>query len=116
MALQLVTGGSRQLLEGVRLGALDPAVLLLPAGEHVPEDVTGNQMGKHRLVLVASRSGHRPPVRKIQDLAEVQWILNPEGCAARAALRRALLRAGIDMVVTVETYNYELQLALVAQN
>jgi DNA-binding transcriptional LysR family regulator len=116
IALQLRTGWSRELLEGVRLGALDAAVILLPAGEHVPADVTGNQMGKERLVLVASRSGHRPPVRKIQDLAEVQWILNPEGCGARAALRRALLRAGIDMVVTVETYNYELQLALVAQN
>jgi DNA-binding transcriptional LysR family regulator len=46
----------------------------------------------------------------------VQWILNPEGCAARAALRRALLRGNIDMVVAVEAYNYELQLGLVAQN
>jgi DNA-binding transcriptional LysR family regulator len=46
----------------------------------------------------------------------VQWILNPEGCAARAALRSTLLRANVDMVVAIEAYNYELQLALVAQN
>jgi DNA-binding transcriptional LysR family regulator len=45
----------------------------------------------------------------------VQWILNPEGCAARAALRRRLLQANIDMAVAVEAYDYELQLALVAQ-
>jgi DNA-binding transcriptional LysR family regulator len=47
--------------------------------------------------------------------AGVQWILNPEGCAARAALRRSLLGANVDMVVAVESYNYDLQLALVAQ-
>jgi DNA-binding transcriptional LysR family regulator len=52
----------------------------------------------------------------VEDLAGAQWILNPEGCAARAALRSTLLRANIDMVVAVEAYNYELQLALVAQN
>jgi DNA-binding transcriptional LysR family regulator len=46
----------------------------------------------------------------------VQWILNPEGCAARAALRRVLLRANVDMIVAVEAYNYELQLGLVSQN
>ena len=45
----------------------------------------------------------------------VQWILNPEGFAARATLRRTLLRANGDVVVAIGTYNYELQLALVAE-
>jgi DNA-binding transcriptional LysR family regulator len=115
IALRLRTGWSRELLERVRTGALDAAIILLSEGERLPVEVVGSQIGKERLVVVASRQEHRSPVLKIQDLAGVQWVLNPEGCAARAALRRVLLRANIDMVVAVEAYNYELQLALVAQ-
>jgi DNA-binding transcriptional LysR family regulator len=115
IALRLRTGWSRELLERVRTGALDAAIILLSEGERLPVEVVGSQIGKERLVVVASRQEHRSPVLKIQELAGVQWVLNPEGCAARAALRRVLLRANIDMVVAVEAYNYELQLALVAQ-
>ena len=115
IALRLRTGWSRELLERVRTGALDAAIILLSEGERLPVEVVGSQIGKERLVVVASRQEYRSPVLKIQDLAGVQWVLNPEGCAARTALRRVLLRANIDMVVAVEAYNYELQLALVAQ-
>jgi DNA-binding transcriptional LysR family regulator len=115
VALQLRTGWSRELLDRVRSEVLDAAVILLPEGEPLPAGVTGEQVGKDRLVVVTSRrAGHRP-VRRMQDLGGMEWILNPEGCAARAALRRVLLRANIDMVVAVEAYNYELQLTLVAQ-
>ena len=112
--LRLRTGWSRELLEHVRTGALDAAVLLLPQGEQLPTDVAGREMGKERLVVVGPRREGLPT--RIADLAGVQWILNPEGCAARAALRRALLRANVDMIVGVEAYNYELQLALAAQS
>lgn len=115
LALRLSTGWSRDLLERVRTKAVDAAVILLPDGERLPAEVAGEEVGKDRLVVVAPRQKGRSGVRRIQDLAGVQWILNPEGCAARAALRKLLLQANIDIVVTVESYNYELQLALVAQ-
>jgi DNA-binding transcriptional LysR family regulator len=116
VAPRLRTGWSRELLERVRSRGLDAAVILLPAGEQLPSDLAGKQLGKERLVLIAARRNNHPPARRVEDLAGAQWILNPEGCAARAALRSTLLRANIDMVVAVEAYNYELQLALVAQN
>jgi DNA-binding transcriptional LysR family regulator len=116
VGLRLGTGWSRDLLEQVRSGILDAAVILLPEDEPLPAEVAGKKVGTERLVVVASRAKSRTPVRRVQDLAGTQWILNPEGCAARAALRRALLRANLEMVVAVEAYNYELQLALVAQN
>jgi DNA-binding transcriptional LysR family regulator len=47
--------------------------------------------------------------------AEAGWILNPEGCAVRAWLQKSLARAGMPLRVGVETYNYELQMALVAR-
>jgi DNA-binding transcriptional LysR family regulator len=116
VALRLLTGWSQDLLERVRSGSLDAAVILLAEGERLPAGVAGQQMGKERLLVVASRGAgtSRPP--RIQDLSGTNWILNPEGCAARAALRRTLLRANIDMIVAVETFNYELQLSLVARN
>jgi DNA-binding transcriptional LysR family regulator len=82
----------------------------------LPAEVTGRQIAKERLLAVASRQHRHPQPRQIHDLAGAQWILNPEGCAARAGLRRALLQADINMIVAVEAYNYELQLTLVAQN
>jgi DNA-binding transcriptional LysR family regulator len=119
LVLRLTTGWSREVLERVRSGSLDAAVILLAEGESLPAEVRGTQIAKERLLVVASRQHHHPHhprPRKIQDLAGAQWILNPEGCAARAGLRRALLQADLDMIVAVEAYNYELQLALVAQN
>jgi DNA-binding transcriptional LysR family regulator len=116
LALRLSTGWSREVLERVRSGALDAAVILLAEGESLPAEVAGNQIAKERLVVAASRRYGPRRVRKIQDLSGVQWILNPDGCAARAALRKALLQSDIDMIVAVEAYNYELQLSLVAQN
>ena len=116
VALRLSTGWSRELLDRVRAGAMDAAVILLPAGEPLPVEVAGKPVGKERLVVVGPRRPRQSPLRKVQDLSQAQWILNPEGCAARSALRKALMRANIDMVVAVEAYNYELQLELVAQD
>jgi DNA-binding transcriptional LysR family regulator len=116
LALRLSTGWSREVLDRLRSGSLDAAVILLAEGETLPGELTGTQIAKERLLVVASRQHHLRRSRKIQDLTGAQWILNPEGCAARAGLRRALLQADIDMIVAVETYNYQLQLALVAQN
>jgi DNA-binding transcriptional LysR family regulator len=45
----------------------------------------------------------------------VGWILNPEGCAARSGLQKAISRAGYALRVGVETYNYDLQMSLVAR-
>jgi DNA-binding transcriptional LysR family regulator len=116
VALLLRTGWSRDLLERVRTSALDGAVILLPRDEQLPANVAGKQVGKERLVVVGSRREKHLLARRVEDLSGAQWILNPEGCAARVGLRRALLHANIDLVVAVETYNYDLQLALVAQN
>jgi DNA-binding transcriptional LysR family regulator len=115
VALRLFTGWSRDLLERVRSGSLDAAVILLPEGERLPAEVVGNELGKERLVIVAPRRGSLSRARRIQDLSGANWILGPDGCAARALLRQTLLRSNINMVPAVETFNYELQFALVAR-
>lgn len=116
--LRLTTGWSLDLLDLVRTGALDAAIILLPEADRLPAEVLGTVLGKERLVILGPRPmrrTRRTRARRIKDLAGVQWILNPEGCGARAILRRELARAGVDVVAVVESYTYELQLLLASQ-
>jgi DNA-binding transcriptional LysR family regulator len=115
VALCLSTGWTRDLLERVRARTLDGAVILLPDDERMPAGVDATRLGRERLVIVGPRDGNTPRFDGMASLGDVGWILNPEGCAARALLQRALLAAGVRMRVAVETYTYDLQLALVAR-
>jgi DNA-binding transcriptional LysR family regulator len=112
--LRLHTGWSRDLLTRVRSGALDAAIIFLPDPEGAPSGVAADAIGRDHLAIVASAEWPRRACA-IRDLREQVWILNPEGCAARAALRRQLARARLPLRVGVETYNYELQLRLIAR-
>ncbi len=114
VVLRLRTGWSRELLERVRAGALDAAAIFLPEGERVPGGVLGEPVGSERLVLVAGRRW-RTRTREGRDLRDAGWVLNPEGCAARAALQQRLGRSGLPLRVSVESYSYELQLSLIAR-
>jgi DNA-binding transcriptional LysR family regulator len=114
VSLSLSTGWSRDLLERVRTRALDGAVVLLPELERPPATLDATRLGRERLVVVGPR-GAPTTSGGLAGLGDVAWILNPEGCAARALLERAMLAANLRMHVAVETYTYELQLALVAR-
>jgi DNA-binding transcriptional LysR family regulator len=116
LALRLRTGWSRGLLEQVRAGALEAAVILLPEGERPPADVGAERLADERLRVIAARRGGPSRVRAPRSLAGAGWVLNPEGCNGRAMLERALLRRGVALRVAVEAYSYDLQLALVARN
>ena len=89
VVLRLSTGWSRDLLDRVRTQAVDAAFLLLPEGESLPTGVAGVRVADERLLVVAPRTLHVGAMRAA-DLAGQSWVLNPDGCAARAALRRAL--------------------------
>jgi DNA-binding transcriptional LysR family regulator len=112
VALRLHTGWSRDLLARVRDGALDAAVILLDARE-APGTAAAHALGEERLVVVAPRRA--AATMTLAEVAASPWILNPDGCAARAGLRRALARVRAPLRVAVETYTYELQLRLIAR-
>jgi DNA-binding transcriptional LysR family regulator len=114
VALRLLTGWSRDLVERVRSGALDAAVVLLPERESLPTGVEGAALATEPLCVIATRAW-KARAWSLKDTAEVGWILNPEGCAARAGLQKAISRAGYSLRVGVETYNYDLQMSLVAR-
>lgn len=116
ISLSLGTGWSHDLLERVRTGSLDAGVILLREGERLPAGLDAVRLGRERLVVVEPRRPRRPRDGGIAALEGTGWVLNPEGCAARAMLQRALHAARVRLRVAVETYTYDLQLALVARH
>jgi DNA-binding transcriptional LysR family regulator len=114
IALRLFTGWSREIVERVRSGALDAGVVLLPDRESLPAGVEGTALATEALCVIGARAW-KNKAWSLKDTAEAGWILNPEGCAARAGLQRAMSRAGYSLRVGVETYNYDLQMSLVAR-
>ena len=114
IVLRLSTGWSRDIAERVRSGALDAGIVLLPDGDALPAGVQGTALAAEQLVIIAARAA-REKVRSLKEAAAAGWILNPEGCAARGGLQKALGRSGYSLRVAVETYNYELQMLLVAR-
>ena len=114
VVVRLFTGWSNELVRRVRSGALDAAVVLLPEGEGPPAGTDGNALAGEQLLVIAARQRQRKPMA-LREAAETGWILNPEGCAARAWLQRSLAKGGLPLRVAVEAYNYELQISLVGR-
>jgi DNA-binding transcriptional LysR family regulator len=114
VVLRLYTGWSNDLVQRVRGGALDAAIVLLPDGEGLPGGTDGVALASEQLLVIAPREQQRN-AWTMRDASEAGWILNPEGCAARAWLQRSLARGGLPLRVAVEAYNYELQISLVAR-
>jgi DNA-binding transcriptional LysR family regulator len=107
------TAWSHELIERVRSGALDAACVLLPDGRPLPGGVRGDRIAAEELLVVAARGTARA-LKTAANLEPWRWILNPDGCAGRAQLQRALARFGLPLSVAMDAYDYELQLALVA--
>ena len=113
-SLRLYTGWSRDLIGRVKSGALNAAIVLVSERDGSPAGVTGETIARDHLAIVAPRSWSRGSYT-LRQLAEQPWILNPDGCAARAELQRELARVRMPLRIAVETYNYELQLRLIAR-
>jgi DNA-binding transcriptional LysR family regulator len=112
--LQVTSDWSSVTFEEVRANRLDAAVGVWPSGSGAPEGLNARVFGADRLVIVAARGepiAGRSPLAKLGGRS---WILNPDGCGFRAALRTALTKAGESLKVAIETPRLELQLELVS--
>lgn len=115
VALRLTAAWSHELLEQVREGALDAALVLLLDNTHPPANTTGQILTTDQLVFVAPRRRRLPSVLDLTDVADESWVLNPEGCGSRATLRRMLQEVHAPLRVAVEAHGFDLHLSLVAR-
>jgi len=113
LRVQVTSDWTGRMLEGLRAGALDAVIGLLPEGQ--APGVAAARIGREDVVVVAARDLALPPRASLVALAGLDWVLNPAGCSYRAALQRACDRARAPLRVAIEVIGRDLQLALVAR-
>ncbi|WP_326489803.1 LysR family transcriptional regulator [Paraburkholderia sp. ZP32-5] len=105
---------SSGLLRLLDYGALDVAAIMTPKGTP-PEGYLYRLLAPVEVVIVQSRQRPLVPGRaSLSAVARKEWVLNPEGCGYRAALRHAVEAAGLSLNVKADTYGSEMQLQLIA--
>jgi DNA-binding transcriptional LysR family regulator len=106
---------SPSLLRLLDRGELDVAAIMTPANTPMSEGYARRYVASLELAVV--QSSERPLVSNRTTLAGIagsEWILNPEGCGYRAALRHAVEAAGLVLNVRADTLGSEMQLQLIA--
>lgn len=96
-------------------GDLDAAAVMLPAGSAQPIGMHAKFIATLDVLVVQSKHDPIVPRRaRVADLAEQEWILNPQGCGYRAALQRSMEGVGKQLRLGVDMHGTETQLRLVA--
>lgn len=114
--LRCRTEWSSALQQELAVGDLDAAILMVPASIGQPQGMQVQLIASLEVLVVQSKA--RPialGVVQIEDLAEHEWILNPQGCGYRSALQRSMEGVGRQVHLGVDTHGTEIQLRLVAE-
>lgn len=112
LTLRLHADWSNPLIEQVRAGTLDGAVILLCEEQAPPDDLPVRRIGTEPVSIIAA------PGDGTTDLAAMNqrgWVLQPSGCRYREALHQALAPLGLQPNVTVEAYDQSLLVSLVSR-
>jgi DNA-binding transcriptional LysR family regulator len=113
--VRLRTEWSSGLVRMIETGALDAAVLMVPSGAAVSEDLSRHYIATLDVMVVQSKK--KPLVKNrtsIKSLAAQEWVLNPLGCGYRAALERAMDGVGQRLRLSVDTHATDMQLRLIS--
>ena len=113
LTLRLHSDWSNPLIEQVRAGTLDGALILMCEEQTPPDDLPARLIRTESVSIVAS-----PENAAGADLAAMNergWVLQPNGCRYREALHQALTPLGLRPNVTVEAYDQSLLVSLVAR-
>ena len=113
LALRVQSGWPEALAEQCRRHEIDAAAFCprrapLPAGRKPATGRPARAGGGRARTAAAGR-----PVTG--GLAEQAWVLNPDGCGFRSAIRQRLAAAGLPLRVGIEAHANELRLSLVAR-
>jgi DNA-binding transcriptional LysR family regulator len=112
-ALHLTTDRSPALRKQAEDGQIDAAVVGMFPGRPI-EGSRATLLGTERVMIVANRD-FAPAARRLSDIADAPWVINPDGCGFRSQLDKALAGSGHVLNVMAETWGIPLQLALLAR-
>lgn len=115
LVFQVSSDWSGDLLKEVESNEMSAAVVLSSEGSEPATALPLRKVGIDRLMVVAAKSADIPARATLAELARHGWVLHPEGCSYRSALRRAFAQAGSPFTVAVEAFDQELLLSLAAR-
>ncbi|OCI96847.1 LysR family transcriptional regulator [Rhizobium sp. AC27/96] len=115
LTLRIVSGWSPQLIEQVAHSQLDAATVCLAEGTEPPDNVVGDMLGIHNVILVASPSLGVPKAPKLDDLSRFPWIMNQSGCGFRAFIHHRFEAERLPFDVAVEAMSADLRMSLVSR-
>lgn len=115
LVFQVSSDWSGDLLKHVESNTMSAAVVLSSEGSEPATTLPLRKVGVDRLMVVAAKSADVPPRAPLAELARYGWVLHPEGCSYRSALRRGFAQAGAPFTVAVEAFDQELLLSLAAR-
>ncbi|MEW6639037.1 MAG: LysR family transcriptional regulator [Pseudomonadota bacterium] len=115
LTLCVTTGWPEQLVERLRRGEIDAAAFCLPEAVDPPDDLVTDVLDLQPLVVVVPQACALRSSTTLQALAAYPWIINPDGCGFRSALRRRLAQDDLPLRVGVEALSSDLRLSLVAR-
>lgn len=115
LTLRIVTSWSPQLIEQVAHSQLDAATVCLAEGVQPPDNVVGDVLGVHNVILVASPSLGVPKEPRLEELSRFPWIMNQSGCGFRAFIQHRFEAERLPFDVGVEAMSADLRMSLVAR-
>lgn len=115
LTLRIVSGWSPQLIEQVAHSQLDAATVCLAEGMQPPDNVVGDVLGVHSVILVAAPSLGVPKAPRLEELSRFPWILNQSGCGFRAFIHHRFEAERLPFDVAVEAMSADLRMSLVAR-
>jgi DNA-binding transcriptional LysR family regulator len=107
---------SCQLLERLRLGELDGALVIFPVETALPRDLEGVTLSQEAMRLVQARSPAQLRPSRTSEFYRRHWVLNPAGCLVREEIKNRVEQLGAPLMVAAELHNPDLQLSLIAGN
>ncbi|HKW92539.1 MAG TPA: LysR family transcriptional regulator [Methylomirabilota bacterium] len=115
LTVRFTIAWSDVLMEGMRTGALDAAIVYRPHESALPAGVVAQRLTTISLLFVAPRERRPRPIVDLADISRQRWVLNPQGCAFRAAVTHMLDEAAAPLNLAVEVQGVNRQLSLVAR-
>ena len=107
---------SCQLLERMRLGHLDGAVVVLPEATSVPGHLEGVTLVREEMRPIQARNPSGRNSARCKEFYRGNWVLNPLGCLVREEIKKRVEGLGVPLRVAAELHNPGLQLSLIAGN
>lgn len=113
--LRASTGWSEQLIQAVRGGTLDAAAVLTLEGRRPLAERSGESLRTDQAAVVAGHGFPLPDRVRLEDLAQIPWVLDHDGCSFRRVVRETFAAHGRALVPGIVVGGAELQLSLIAR-